>query len=176
MVKLPWFYQSHETKCEPEVTGCNFVDFSRRFSTFKLCPGAQLEKSQIIPALWIFISFSFFLPLCSFLSLFTLYSFLIFPVPSPSSLFTLSCGFYSGKSQSIFQPAFVQFHSPMSVYLLAEDEQMGLFPLLWNAATSEVEHCSHSIFSMCRGSPERKWRITFLPESTFLGRLNISWN
>lgn len=49
MAKLLCLCQHHETKSKPPVTRCNSVDPSRSFSTFELCPGAQLEKSQIIP-------------------------------------------------------------------------------------------------------------------------------
>lgn len=160
-----------QTKSEPPVTGCNFVDFSRNFSMFQLSPRAQLKKTHVIPVLWI-PTFH----LCSFLSLFTLYWFPIFPIFLPSLLFILNSAFYSRKSQSIFQPAFLKSDCPMSVHLLAEVEQVGLFPYLWNAATSEVEHCSHPTFSMCLESLERERKITFSPESTFLGKLNITWN
>lgn len=70
MAKLLWFCQHHKTKSEAPVTGCNFVDFSRSFSIFELFPGAQLEKTEIIPVLWIPTSFFplfFSLCICSLL-------------------------------------------------------------------------------------------------------------
>lgn len=120
--------------------------FCRSFSIFQIFPGAQLEKSQIICVLWIPTSFSPSVLYHLYL-LFINFSFSLFPC-LPCFLF-LNLSFYSGKSQSIFQPAVLNFDSPMSAHPLAEVEWMGLFPHLWNAATSKVKHCSHSVFSMC---------------------------
>lgn len=161
VAKLLWFSQNHEIRLSHQL-GTFLQEELLYISAFPWSSARKISNHSCT------LNSYFFFPLCSLPSLFTLYQFLIFPyfLAFLASYFK-NPSFYSGKSQSIFQPAVLKFASPMSAHPLAEVEWMGLFPHLWNAATSEVEHCSHSVFSVCLGSLEREWRITFSPGSTF---------
>lgn len=167
MAKSLWFCQRHETKSEPPLTGCNFVDFSRRFSIFELFPGAQLEKSQIIPASFFPLFFSIFI-----------HSLLIphFPCFLAFLTFHFKLCFLLWKVPKHLPACIFKVRFPHECASTGRSWTNGIIPsplkcsYFWGRALQPL--CLQHVL----GSLEREWRITFSPESTFLGKLNITWN